>query len=373
MNSLRGISAVVVKELKQLLRSRALVALIVLYPFFAALIIPRIYCFDLKNVRMAVVDSDNSALSSVLTESLDCSDMLTLCGVCGSYEEAFELMEKGLVDCIAVFPEGLEGSILAGDVKKVQLSMKAVDVTKGILGTKLVKASLLTAVSKYFGQQGVELRPDTGLISEMNLYNPTMDYLLFMIPVILLSVAFAVCSNVTVNSMTSEMSSGVLEIMNASPIRPWALVASKIIACYIAGLAATVISLSISYVAYGMPQWGSLGLIFLFFSIYLLGLPAFAIFLGNISTSHMQAFFLIVIFLTVSQYMSGFLTPAESMVEWMQKVNVVNPAYYLVVVLRSIYLKGASLADLLRPLAIMVLQCAGLWALAIFTFRKRHA
>lgn len=373
MNSLTGISAIVVKELKQLLRNRILVALIIFYPFFAVLIIPIVYCFDLKNVNVAIVDYDRSILSAMMAENLNFSDKITFSGIYGTYDEAFDMLENGDVDCIVLVPQGLESSCLSGTAEKIQLSIKAVDITKGILGSKLIKASLLSTASKYFKKQGMTIRPDRNYISEINLYNPTLDYLLYMIPVILLSVAFAICSNVTVNSMTNETTSGIAEIMNVCPLKPWALVESRIISCYLAGLAAMVVSLTISYVAYGSPQFGFLGAIFIFFSLYLLGLPAFAQFIGNISPSPMAAFIIIVVILTLSQYMSGSLTPSESMVEWMQKLNVINPAHYLVVALRSIYMKGAGLSDLLKPLMIMSIQCGVLWALAICTFKKRRA
>lgn len=373
MNSLTGISAIVVKELKQLLRNRILVALIIFFPFFAVLIIPRVYCFDLKNVNVAIVDYDCSVLSGMMAENLQFSDKITFSGIYGTYDEAFDMLENGDVDCIALIPEGLESSLLSGDVEKIQLSVKAVDITKGILGEKIIKASLLSTASKYFEKQGMTVRPNSEYISEINLYNPTLDYLMYMIPVILLSVAFAICSNFTVNSMTNETTSGMAEIMNVCPLKPWALVLSRIIACYLAGLAAMIISLTISYVAYGSPQFVFLGPIFIFFSLYLLGLPAFAQFIGNISPSPMAAFIIIVVILTLSQYMSGFLTPSESMVEWMQKINVINPAHYLVVALRGIYMKGATLSDLLRPLVIMLVQCGVLWTLAICTFKKRGA
>lgn len=373
MNSLIGISAIVVKELKQLLRSRVLMAVIIFYPFFAALIIPRVYCFDLKNVNVAIVDYDHSVLSRMLAQNLTFSDKITFSGIYGTYDEAFEILEKGDVDCIVMVPNGLESSYLSGNAEKIQLSVKAVDITKGILGNKLIKASFLSTVSKYFAKQGMTIHPNSEYISEINLYNPTMDYLLYMIPVILLAVAFAVCSNVSVNSMINETASGIAEIMNVCPLKPWALVLSKIISCYVAGLAAMVVSLTISYVAYGSPEVGYLWPIFIVFSLYLLGLPAFSQFIGNISPSSMTAFLIIVIIMTLSQYMSGSLTPSESMEEWMQKLNILNPAHYLVVALRAIYMKGATLMDLQRPLLIMTIQCGVLWALAVCTFKKRRA
>lgn len=214
---------------------------------------------------------------------------------------------------------------------------------KGILGTKMVQTSILTTVAKYFKQQGIEVQSGNEVIHEMNLYNPTMDYLLFMVSVALLSIAFAICSNVSINSMINEEVCGISELMNVSPMRPWALVTAKILSCYIAGLIAMVIALIISYLAFGMPNVESIGLIFIIYSLYILGVPAFAIFINNLTSNPMQAFIIIISLLMISQYMSGFLTPPESMVEWMQHLNIINPAHYLVVALRSVYMKGLGL------------------------------
>lgn len=373
-NSLIGIWALMEKELRQLFRNKVLVALLVLYPIIAVLVITRIYNFDVKNINVVVVDNDGSALSSMLTDGLSHSGRMTLTARCNTYDEAHDLMEKGNVDCIVLFPKGLESSYHKSQITNhtsVQLSIKAVDIMKGILGTKMVQTSILTTVAKYFKQQGIEVQSGNEVIREINLYNPTMDYLLFMVSVALLSIAFAVCSNVSVNSMINEEVCGISELMNVSPMRPWALVMAKILSCYIAGLIAMVIALIISYLAFGMPNVGSIGLIFIIYSLYILGVPAFAIFINNLTSNPMQAFIIIISLLTISQNMSGFLTPPESMVEWMQYLNTINPAHYLVVALRSVYMKGAGFVDILRPLGILTVQCGVLWILAICTFKKR--
>lgn len=371
-NSLIGILALIEKELKQLLRNKILVVLLLLYPVLTILVISRIYNLDLKNVNVAVVDADCSALSAMLADGLDHSGRVTLIARLTTYDEAHDLMEKGDVDCIAYFPKGLESSYYSSNRQKVQLSVKAVDATKGILGMKLVHTSVLTAISKYLRQQGIDIQPKEEVVQEINLYNPNKDYLLFMVSVALFSVAFAVCSNVSVSSMFDEEVSGVAELMNVSPMKPWALVTARILSCYIVGLMAMVLTLIVSYLAYGMPNVESWGLVFIIYSIYILGIPAFAVFINNLTSNPMQAFIIIVLFLMISQYMSGSLTPAESMVEWMQQLNIINPAHYLVVALRSIYMKGATLADLLHPIVVMTIQCGVIWTLAICTIKKRH-
>lgn len=372
-NSLIGILALVEKELKQLFRNKMLVAMLLFFPVLAVFVIMRIYNFDVKNVNVAVVDADRSALSAMLTDGLDHSGRVTLYANCTTYNEAFDLMERGDIDCIAVFPKGLESSYFSSNRQKVQLSVKAVDITRGLLGAKSIQKSVLTTISKYFKQQGIDVQPKEEVISEINLYNPTMDYLLFMVSVALLTIAFTVCSNVSVNSMFNEEVSGVAELMNVSPLRPWVLVVAKILSCYIAELIAMAVGIASSYFGYGMPDIHSFGVVFIIYSLYILGVPAFAVFINNITSNPMQASILIIAFLSISQNMSGFLTPSESMVEWMQRLNIINPAHYLVVALRSVYMKGAGFMDILRPLGILTVQCGVLWTLAICTFKKRQA
>lgn len=371
-NSLIGILALVEKELKQLFRNKMLVAMLLFFPVLAVFVIMRVYNFDVKNVNVAVVDADRSALSAMLTDGLDHSGRVTLYANCTTYNEAFDLMERGDIDCIAVFPKGLESSYFSSNRQKVQLSVKAVDITRGLLGAKSIQKSVLTTISKYFKQQGIDVQPKEEVISEINLYNPAMDYLLFMVSVALLTIAFTVCSNVSVNSMFNEEVSGVAELMNVSPLRPWVLVVAKILSCYIAELIAMAVGIASSYFGYGMPDIHSFGVVFIIYSLYILGVPAFAVFINNITSNPMQASILIIAFLSISQNMSGFLTPSESMVEWMQRLNIINPAYYAIVALRSVYMKGAGLIDILRPLGALAVQCVVLWTLAICTFKKRQ-
>lgn len=371
--SLIGICALIEKELRQLIRNKVLMTLLIVSPIVSVLVVTRIYNFDVKNINVVIMDADRSALSAMLTDGLDHSGRVTLCARCTTYDEAFNLMEEGDVDCIAIFPKGLESSYYSSQRQKVQLSVKAVDITRGLLGTKMVQKSILTTIAKYFKQQGIDVQSPQEFIREINLYNPTMDYLLFMVAVALLTVAFAVCSNVSVNSMLSEEVSGVAELMNVSPMKPWAIVTAKILFCYVAGLMTMAIALITSYVAFGIPNVESLGTIFIVYSLYVLTIPSFAFFVNNLTSNPMQAFIIVVSVLMISEYMSGFLTPSESMVEWMQHLNIINPAHYLVVTLRSVYMKGAGFIDILRPLGILTTQCGVLWTLAICTFKKRQA
>ena len=53
-------------------------------------------------------------------------------------------------------------------------------------------------------------------------------------------------------------------------------------------------------------------------------------------------------FLLVFILMSGIFTPTESMPMWAQKINIINPFYYFMRVIRMILLKGSGFWDISR-------------------------
>ena len=59
-----------------------------------------------------------------------------------------------------------------------------------------------------------------------------------------------------------------------------------------------------------------------------------------------QTMFVMFFFNMLFMLMSGLLTPVDSMPEWAQKLTVVLPPRYFVEILRSVYLKGTTLAEL---------------------------
>jgi ABC-2 type transport system permease protein len=80
-------------------------------------------------------------------------------------------------------------------------------------------------------------------------------------------------------------------------------------------------------------------------------------------------FFVMIVYLL----MSGLFTPIDSMAPWMQTLSLVNPVRHFVTVSRAVLMKGAGLADVARPLAILTAYAAVTLALAIRQYSKRTA
>jgi ABC-2 type transport system permease protein len=68
--------------------------------------------------------------------------------------------------------------------------------------------------------------------------------------------------------------------------------------------------------------------------------------------------------------MSGIFTPAESMPQWAQDLNTVNPLAYFMRVNRMILLKGSLFRDVAGDYLAIAIMAAVLTALATWRYRK---
>jgi ABC-2 type transport system permease protein len=71
--------------------------------------------------------------------------------------------------------------------------------------------------------------------------------------------------------------------------------------------------------------------------------------------------------------MSGLFTPVASMPRWAQWLAQGNPMLHYVEMMRAILLKGASLPDVARPLAILAAYGTAVLGLAVLRYRKAAA
>ena len=68
--------------------------------------------------------------------------------------------------------------------------------------------------------------------------------------------------------------------------------------------------------------------------------------------------------------MSGVFTPVESMPQWAQKLNLLNPVAYFMKVIRMILLKGSEFRDISREFYSLCIYATLILTLAITNYRK---
>ena len=93
---------------------------------------------------------------------------------------------------------------------------------------------------------------------------------------------------------------------------------------------------------------------------------------ANSSDTMLQSIFVLFAFVIIFQLMGGLFTPISSMPDWAQAITYAIPPRYFIEILRAIYLKGATVADLWMQYSILGSFAVVLCLLAALTYRKQN-
>jgi ABC-2 type transport system permease protein len=119
-----------------------------------------------------------------------------------------------------------------------------------------------------------------------------------------------------------------------------------------------------------LPFEGSFLALFGFATIYLMVALGIGLFLSTITENQQQVMFLAYFFMLTFILMSGIFTPADSMPDWAQTVNHINPFYYFIRAIRMILLKGSSFANVLPEAMSLATYALVIFSLALWRYRK---
>ena len=342
------------KEFKQLLRNSFLPRLIIGYPCIVMIIMPWATNMEIKNISVNVVDNDHSVVSQRLIHKIDASSYFRLNNLSPTYNSALRDIESGDADVILEIPRHFEKKLENGEASHVLLAANAVNGSKGGLASSYMTATL----ADYNAQLHVE-NPSSGIVQEAassvqpsvsvsgkNLYNPHLNYKLFMVPALMVMLVTVICGFLPALNIVSEKEVGTIEQMNVTPVGKFKFILAKLIPFWVVGFVVLTLSFGLAWLIYGILPVGSLGIIYLLSALFVLVMSGFGLVISNHSATMQQAMFVMFFFIIISLLMSGLFTPVTSMPQWAQIITILNPLKYFVDIMRMVYLKGSGLADL---------------------------
>ncbi len=361
------------KEFIQIRRQPILIGLLFLMPMVQLIILAYAADFEVKNVRICIVDQDLSSASRILLGKFEASPNFLVSGTSTRRAAGLEQIQKREADLALVIPQGFERELLRERVGKLQLQVNAINGTKALLGSAYAESIIQSFLAEYrityepaaftAGQPGLK-------VTFSNWYNPDLEYHNFMVPGILVMLVTLVGMFMSGLNIVREKEMGTMEQINVTPIRKYQFVVGKLSPFWIIGMLELAFGLLIAKVIFQIPMVGSLGLVVGYAALYLLAVLGIGLFISTVSETQQQAMFLAWFFVVIFVLMSGLFTPIESMPEWAQVVTWFNPIAYFVEVNRLVLLKGAGFTAIQSHFWKTGLFAAATLTLAILNYRK---
>lgn len=373
MDQIIAIFSVVRKDLLQFIFNKSFVITFFVMIAYEPILI-QVITFHVKEIKVSVVDHDQSELTNSIIRNILYSNDIILTGQCATYGDALSLVKEDETDCIIEIPKNFERGLLheslnnTGTLPHIQVSMNAVNTTKAIAASGNITGIIATSLNSYVCARGIIPKNDNAFISTQNLYNPSSDYRLLMLTVIFINISFIF--NIASRLMTNELQFGTLCQISVSPMKGFSFMASKLITCYILSMANILATMAVTWLIYGFLPSGNFFTILLCLSLYVLSCSGIGLWACNLLTSTSQMVMFSGAFGCVSMLMSGFITPLECVAEWLQPVSYLMPTRYTIIILRNVVLKGASISELVGQFIPLSIMTVVLVACTLFSFRK---
>ncbi len=357
------------KEFIKIRRDSFLPKLILSFPILIMLISPLLATMDVRNVNVAVVDLDHSTTSHRIISHIKASNYLSLVGATSEFDLAMQGLEKGAVDIIVQIPDHFERDMMIATPERISIIANAVNAVKGSMGTQYVVQTIAHALIEFRTEKGPN--PLSELVTVQNRFNPTLNYRHYMIPALMIIIFILVGGFLPALSIVEEKEIGTIEQINVSPVNRFTFILSKLIPYWIIGLFVLLVAMLIAHLVYGLLPAGSIWVILLGTVLFILTISGFSLTAANFSDTMQQIMFVLFFFIMIFILMSGLLTPIDSMPDWAQTFTLLLPPRYFVDILRSVYLKGTTLAELWQNFVALGSFAIIFNILAAVTYKKQ--
>ena len=371
---MKTILYIIQKEFKQIFRNKGMLPLIFVLPIIQLVILSNAATFEVKNIKFGYIDHDHTTISRALIEKFNASTYFDVLTNFNSESNASAAMLKGDVDVLLEIPVHFERDLQIEKHKTLGVTINAIDGAAA--GVENVYVSQIV---QGFNQ---EIKVDLFQISDQQTqavviesiplfwYNETLNYKTFMVPGILVLLVTMITLFLSGMNIVREKEIGTLEQINVTPIKKSQFIIGKLFPFWVIGLGLLSIGLILAKVIFDVPMIGSLPLMYLYTSVYILVILGIGLFISNFTDTQQQAMFIAWFFTVIFILMSGLFTPIESMPKWAQIITEFNPIKYFVEVMRMVMLKGSGIEDILPQLAKTILYAIIMNGLAVWSYKK---
>jgi ABC-2 type transport system permease protein len=287
---------------------------------------------------------------------------------------ANEAMLARRASIIVSIPADFEKDLLRRHAADVQLILNAEDgAAAGV--THAYAAQIIAA---YTREVGLEISPairpaGTIDVRTKGWYNPDLDYRDYMVPGILVQLVTVIGTLLTAMNIVREKEIGTLDQLSVTPLGRGTFIAAKLIPLWIIALIELTLGQIVARVLFDVPTVGSVWLVFFVAGVYLIAALGTGLLISTMVDTQQQAMFITFFLVMIYLLMSGLFTPVRSMPGWAQWMAQVNPVKHVIAVMRAIMLKGATLADVARPLGYLAVFGAAMLMLAIRQYGRRSS
>lgn len=366
------------KEAREILRDP--------YTLGIALALPLVMLFlfaygvntDVRNIKLAVLDYDQSAASRKYIQTYFNSGYFIPTNEVGNYEQAGDMLDRDTADAVLVIPSGFARSLRRSEQAQVQTLIDG-SYTPNAQVTQSYVEAINASYNARLLSQYMENRTGQSLdrlialrVESRVRYNPGLKSINAIVPGLFGVILMAFPPLLSALAIVREKERGSIQQVFVSPIRPVELILGKLIPYAVIAFIEMVIVLLGGILWFGVPFRGSLPVFLLASILFVLCTVGIGLLVSTLTHSQVTAMLLaIVLTIMPSMLFSGFIFPVHTMPAPMQVYANAFPTRYFIDLSRDLALKGVGFGTVSSQMGILAAYAAGLILISALRFKKR--
>jgi ABC-type multidrug transport system permease subunit len=358
-------SAVVYKELRQILRSPVTLFLAVGVPLVQLLLLGYAINTTVEHVSSAVYREDRGPAAQAFIDGLAGSRTFDVVKYVSSRSGLIDEIVAGHVRAAFDIPPNFTADLLAGRRPAIGAYIDGSDsaIAQVAYGSAVALGGIPLRNVSQVPVQPFEVRPTV-------LFNPAMDSATFFVPGLIGLVLQNITIMLTALAIVGERERGTLDQLLVTPIGTAGLMLGKLIPyVMVAALQFAAVLVGMRFI-FGVPIAGSVLLLSLLSLAFLLVSLGLGLFISTIAQTQIQAQLMAIFILLPSVLVSGAIFERSLMPLPMQIFGYAIPLTYYIEILRGVVIRGAGVAQLWTSIVPMLAYGLAIFIAASIRFAR---
>ena len=328
---------------------------------------------DVRNLDLAVLDQDHSAVSRQVVDAFTSSGYFKLVARPASDAAVKDTLDGGTAVVAVTIPKGLQDAVRSKRASQIGVIVDGSDSRTSSVAAGYA-ASIVAALNNKLYATGMSSAGMGGVDAQVRvLYNPTMRAVNTMVPALLAFILLMSTQNLMSQAIVKERERGTLEQLFVTPIGRTDYLLGKLIPYIGIAVVQVVITFAVGVLWFRVPFNGSLWIIGSGLMLFMLSALGLGMIVSLMSKTRQQAQQTSMFLQMPSMMLSGFMFPIDAFPRWLYYATFLIPLRYILVIVRSNFLKGSGFVSLWPQFLAMAIFSIAIFLFGLTRFSKRLA
>ena len=362
--------ALLIKEFLSLVKDKKSRFVLIGPPIIQLFVFSYAATYDLNEIPMAVYNEDAGIASRELVARFEGAPAFKEIARIERQGQIAEVLDSKTVLLVVHIGEHFSRDLMsARRPARVQILLDGRDSNTAQIAMGYVQTVLTDFNLSWMREHKWPLPPATLEIRAW--FNPNLESRWFIVPGIVGLLILVVTVIVTALSVAREREQGTFDQLLVTPFTPLEILIGKAIPGLIIGLVEASFIIAMAVFWFEVPLLGSIAALYLGIVLFVFAVIGIGLMISSLAVTQQQGLLGGFLFIVPAVILSGYATPIANMPSWVQTLTLINPLRYFLVIVRSVFLEGASLQTLFDqywPMAVIGSLCL---VSAGWMFRRR--